>query len=188
MQTITKYNPNTIIYSFVQVNGPSSHLSYHSHHDLHSASLNSMQLPLSRLAQSGVKSEPGSHASQAENIGVPPLLQVCRFIFYLLKISYRFGFLIVWIIFQEIMDVEHLWQYNESELTRLNKGQPVGSSTMAPNPANNPLLHAAGVPADASPDFLSNLCNIADHRLYKIVKWCKSLPLFKNISVRIVFV
>lgn len=33
------------------------------------------------------------------------------------------------------------------------------------------------------PDFLSNLCNIADHRLYKIVKWCKSLPLFKNISI-----
>ncbi|XP_011640199.1 nuclear hormone receptor FTZ-F1 beta isoform X2 [Pogonomyrmex barbatus] len=32
-------------------------------------------------------------------------------------------------------------------------------------------------------DFLSNLCNIADHRLYKIVKWCKSLPLFKNISI-----
>ncbi|XP_044595015.1 nuclear hormone receptor FTZ-F1 beta isoform X1 [Cotesia glomerata] len=33
------------------------------------------------------------------------------------------------------------------------------------------------------PDPLSNLCNIADHRLYKIVKWCKSLPLFKNISI-----
>lgn len=30
---------------------------------------------------------------------------------------------------------------------------------------------------------VSNLCNIADHRLYKIVKWCKSLPLFKNISI-----
>ncbi|EAA05755.5 AGAP009399-PA, partial [Anopheles gambiae str. PEST] len=32
---------------------------------------------------------------------------------------------------------------------------------------------------------IANLCNIADHRLYKIVKWCKSLPLFKHISVRI---
>ncbi|KAJ8672663.1 hypothetical protein QAD02_003922 [Eretmocerus hayati] len=37
--------------------------------------------------------------------------------------------------------------------------------------------------ASQHPDFLSNLCNIADHRLYKIVKWCKSLPLFKNISI-----
>ena len=34
-----------------------------------------------------------------------------------------------------------------------------------------------------SPDFLQSLCQIADNRLYKIVKWCKSLPLFKNISV-----
>ena len=32
-------------------------------------------------------------------------------------------------------------------------------------------------------DYLSSLCSIADHRLYKIVKWCKSLPLFKNIMV-----
>lgn len=108
----------------------------------------------------------------------------CRFVLLIFWLKFLFAILIVQP-FQEIMDVEHLWQYNESELTRLNKGQPVGSSTMAPNPANNPLLHAAGVPADASPDFLSNLCNIADHRLYKIVKWCKSLPLFKNISVRI---
>lgn len=70
---------------------------------------------------------------------------------------------------QEIMDVEHLWQYNESELSRLKSGQASGSTP-------NPLL-AGG------PDFLANLCNIADHRLYKIVKWCKSLPLFKNISI-----
>lgn len=34
-----------------------------------------------------------------------------------------------------------------------------------------------------SPDFLNNLCHIADHRLYKIVKWCKSLPLFRHITV-----
>lgn len=64
---------------------------------------------------------------------------------------------------QEIMEVEHLWQYNEQE----HKIPPssVGNS------------HSNG------PDFLSNLCSIADHRLYKIVKWCKSLPLFKNISI-----
>ncbi|RZF46433.1 hypothetical protein LSTR_LSTR012508 [Laodelphax striatellus] len=61
---------------------------------------------------------------------------------------------------QEMMEVEHLWQYNEQE----NR----------PSRSSNP---------GSGPDFLSNLCNIADHRLYKIVKWCKSLPLFKNISI-----
>ncbi|XP_037300564.1 nuclear hormone receptor FTZ-F1 beta-like isoform X1 [Manduca sexta] len=77
---------------------------------------------------------------------------------------------------QEIMDVEHLWQYNESELNRLGKSP--GS------PSANPLLAASGITAqNSSPDFLADLCNIADHRLYKIVKWCKSLPLFKNISI-----
>uniref|UniRef100_A0A1B6DMQ3 Nuclear hormone receptor FTZ-F1 beta n=1 Tax=Clastoptera arizonana TaxID=38151 RepID=A0A1B6DMQ3_9HEMI len=65
---------------------------------------------------------------------------------------------------QEIMEVEHLWQYNEQE------HKPSSASV----PGNN---HPNGQ------DFLSNLCNIADNRLYKIVKWCKSLPLFKNISI-----
>ncbi|XP_034841475.1 nuclear hormone receptor FTZ-F1 beta-like [Maniola hyperantus] len=77
---------------------------------------------------------------------------------------------------QEIMDVEHLWQYNESELSRMSKS--TGS------PSANPLLAASGITAqNSSADFLADLCNIADHRLYKIVKWCKSLPLFKNISI-----
>ncbi|CAG9783245.1 unnamed protein product [Diatraea saccharalis] len=77
---------------------------------------------------------------------------------------------------QEIMEVEHLWQYNESELNRLGKSP--GS------PSANPLLAASGITAqNSSPDFLADLCHIADHRLYKIVKWCKSLPLFKNISI-----
>ncbi|KAG7303925.1 hypothetical protein JYU34_010839 [Plutella xylostella] len=75
---------------------------------------------------------------------------------------------------QEIMDVEHLWQYNESEVRRPSTGSP----------SANPLLAASGITAqNSSPDFLADLCNIADHRLYKIVKWCKSLPLFKNISI-----
>ncbi|KAJ0180962.1 hypothetical protein K1T71_003047 [Dendrolimus kikuchii] len=77
---------------------------------------------------------------------------------------------------QEIMDVEHLWQYNESELNRLGKAPS--------SPSANPLLAASGITAqNSNPDFLADLCNIADHRLYKIVKWCKSLPLFKNISI-----
>ncbi|XP_075988646.1 nuclear hormone receptor FTZ-F1 beta [Anticarsia gemmatalis] len=100
---------------------------------------------------------PGSYSSRGESSNsqvtpdIPPLLQ-------------------------EIMDVEHLWQYNESELSRL--GKSTGS------PSANPLLAASGITAhNSSPDFLADLCNIADHRLYKIVKWCKSLPLFKNISI-----
>lgn len=43
---------------------------------------------------------------------------------------------------------------------------------------------AAAASNNGSTDFIQNLCSIADHRLYKIVKWCKSLPLFKYISVR----
>lgn len=79
------------------------------------------------------------------------------------------------------MDVEHLWQYNEAELSRLNQ-PPKNASTASLQ--TNPLLASAGLNGENSnPDMIVNLCNIADHRLYKIVKWCKSLPLFKNISV-----
>lgn len=85
------------------------------------------------------------------------------------------------------MDVEHLWQYNESELTRLNQ-MPIVPMAGGSNPATNPLLASAGLSNgdNSNPDLIANLCNVADHRLYKIVKWCKSLPLFKNISVRFV--
>ncbi|KAE8573251.1 nuclear hormone receptor FTZ-F1 beta [Halyomorpha halys] len=66
---------------------------------------------------------------------------------------------------QEIMEVEHLWQYNEGEVRGGGRGGPQSSG------------------GGNSTDLMANLCNIADHRLYKIVKWCKSLPLFKNISI-----
>lgn len=79
------------------------------------------------------------------------------------------------------MDVEPLWHYNEDELSRLNQPPPLNQSSSA---ATNPLLASAGLKGDNSnPDLIATLCNVADHRLYKIVKWCKSLPLFKNISV-----
>lgn len=94
------------------------------------------------------------------------------------------------------MDVEHLWQYNESELSRLNQPPPLpqsgsgtssSSSSASINPTN-PLLVSAGLNSDNSnPDLIANLCNVADHRLYKIVKWCKSLPLFKHITVGVLF-
>lgn len=78
---------------------------------------------------------------------------------------------------------------------RGESGSPTGStSTRAPdehstngNAVNNSNSQVASNSNNGNPtqhpDFLSNLCNIADHRLYKIVKWCKSLPLFKNISI-----
>ncbi|XP_050508194.1 nuclear hormone receptor FTZ-F1 beta [Diabrotica virgifera virgifera] len=89
---------------------------------------------------------------------------------------------------QEIMEVEHLWHYNESELNKLYTDGHLGkegSSGAVNNLSTHPLLAgtALAASADTSPDFVANLCNIADHRLYKIVKWCKSLPLFKNISI-----
>lgn len=65
---------------------------------------------------------------------------------------------------QEIMAVEHLWHYSEGELQKMTENYETK-------------------PAEADPDFFSNLCNIADHRLYKIVKWCKSLPLFRHIQI-----
>ncbi|XP_017099151.2 nuclear hormone receptor FTZ-F1 beta [Drosophila bipectinata] len=102
---------------------------------------------------------------------------------------------------KEIMDVEHLWQYTDAELARIN--QPLsafasgssssGASSAASSAAHgqqpqvtNPLLASAGLSSNgenANPDLIAHLCNVADHRLYKIVKWCKSLPLFKNISI-----
>jgi len=106
-----------------------------------------------------------------------------------------------YLLIQEIMDVEHLWQYTDAELARIN--QPLsafasGSSSSSSSSAassgahaqpqmTNPLLASAGLTSNgenANPDLIAHLCNVADHRLYKIVKWCKSLPLFKNISVR----
>ncbi|XP_012536829.1 nuclear hormone receptor FTZ-F1 beta isoform X2 [Monomorium pharaonis] len=51
------------------------------------------------------------------------------------------------------------------------------------NNSNSQIVNNSNGNSAQHPDFLSNLCNIADHRLYKIVKWCKSLPLFKNISI-----
>jgi len=86
------------------------------------------------------------------------------------------------LLLQEIMDVEHLWQYNEFELSKMNSGAETRDVRSL---QNHPLLAGTALAgsADANPDFVANLCNIADHRLYKIVKWCKSLPLFKNISI-----
>lgn len=91
------------------------------------------------------------------------------------------------------MDVEHLWKFSEAEITKLNQNQinvsdgsrSDGGGTSSANLASNPLLAGLANGDSSNPDLIANLCRIADHRLYKIVKWCKSLPLFKNISVNI---
>lgn len=77
------------------------------------------------------------------------------------------------------MEVEHLWTYNEGSFESSNaSGSSINHCGGAKEIAKSRLMAE-----NSGTDFLSNLCNIADHRLYKIVKWCKSLPLFKNISV-----
>lgn len=62
---------------------------------------------------------------------------------------------------QEIMDVEHLWF----------SGKPFEAGGHWDSPKSD----RPGV---------QTLTLMADKRLYKLVKWCKSLPLFKNILVR----
>ncbi|UYV67269.1 Hr39 [Cordylochernes scorpioides] len=61
---------------------------------------------------------------------------------------------------QDILSVEHLWHVAD-------RGTP---PTLAKN-------------EEQADNVLGNLCVIADHRLYKIVKWCKSLPLFRDIEI-----
>ena len=70
------------------------------------------------------------------------------------------------------MDVEHLWF----------SSQPGGSATNSTCASN--LINQKEGGSDASEDqMVETLANMADKRLYKLVKWCKSLPLFKNIVV-----
>jgi len=67
---------------------------------------------------------------------------------------------------KEIVECESLWHLSADgdQDSDLNKGPP-----HCPN-SNNA-------------DYLQELCTAADRRLYRLVKWCKSLPLFKNIQV-----
>ena len=63
------------------------------------------------------------------------------------------------------MDVEHLWfstsRSNEKDLDIPAVNHDHGGENM-----------------------VQTLTNMADKRLFKLVKWCKSLPLFKNILVK----
>lgn len=79
---------------------------------------------------------------------------------------------------QEIVSVEHLWHYTDREISRLSEqfDHKVSAASTVTEDSEPPSM-------DGGSNILSSLCNIADHRLYKIVKWCKSLPLFREIQV-----
>ncbi|XP_059488339.1 nuclear hormone receptor FTZ-F1 beta isoform X2 [Neocloeon triangulifer] len=90
---------------------------------------------------------------------------------------------------QEIMDVEHLWHYEQSGGPSSRRARTAAEMALlastgedSSSASNQDILQAAAA-SNGSTDFIQNLCSIADHRLYKIVKWCKSLPLFKYISI-----
>ena len=65
------------------------------------------------------------------------------------------------------MNVEHLW---------------FSTRSAEKNVHNNTSLDVtqSDLPED---NMIQTLTNMADKRLFKLVKWCKSLPLFKNILV-----
>ena len=67
----------------------------------------------------------------------------------------------------EIMKVEHLWFSGKS-----------GHQAQADHESSTGDLASGQMSS-------STITRMADQRLYKLVKWCKSLPLFKNIMVRV---
>ena len=67
--------------------------------------------------------------------------------------------------FKEIMDVEHLW-FSSSTRPQEKDMELTMEETISPEE-----------------NMVQTLTNMADKRLFKLVKWCKSLPLFKNILV-----
>lgn len=69
------------------------------------------------------------------------------------------------LLIQEIMDVEHLW-FSSSTRPQEKDMELTMEETISPEE-----------------NMVQTLTNMADKRLFKLVKWCKSLPLFKNILI-----
>lgn len=61
------------------------------------------------------------------------------------------------------MDVEHLW--------------------FSTKPHDNMEVDDEDQALTSEENMVQTLTNMADKRLFKLVKWCKSLPLFKSILV-----
>ena len=97
------------------------------------------------------------------------------------------------------MNVEHLWFSNKVQ-SQDGRGipphgilpPPSGSTSPGPGcPSPSPGALCSGGEGSSVPgasshkgeDIVQTLTMMADQRLYKLVKWCKSLPLFKNILV-----
>jgi nuclear receptor subfamily 5 group A protein 3 len=72
---------------------------------------------------------------------------------------------------KEIVECESLWHLSAVVDPDPDSEQP------GKGPSTNGSCPNKGT------DYLSDLCSAADRRLYRLVKWCKSLPLFKNIQV-----
>lgn len=115
------------------------------------------------------------------------------------------------ILLQEIMNVEHLWfssqpggrwgrspsMSSEPSSSLPTEGQigegsipSLPGASCAPPGGARPPSHSSdegsGRLGSANPqgeDIVQTLTMMADQRLYKLVKWCKSLPLFKNILI-----
>ena len=78
------------------------------------------------------------------------------------------------------MDVEHLW-FSSKPLDGMSK---VSAKNLLPDPSKVERERADDAVSDTKvKDVVQTLTVMADKRLYKLVKWCKSLPLFKNILV-----
>jgi len=103
---------------------------------------------------------------------------------------------------QEIMNVEHLWFSNKmqelSGVSDKRRDYPEhdfhSSTSTRPAPGGSTSSHEAvcsggeesdipGASCLAGEEIVATLTMMADQRLYKLVKWCKSLPLFKNILI-----
>ena len=101
------------------------------------------------------------------------------------------------------MNVEHLWFSNkeqaaqEIEEKEKTRHMPSGNNSCSSHELSFPLdsgeLSCGGASSSGTEDSVRNsedtfrtLTMMADQRLYKLVKWCKSLPLFKNILVCII--
>ena len=73
------------------------------------------------------------------------------------------------------MDVEHLWFSNQpSNRGSSHFSQPINIENRVEQEEE-----------EEEEQMVQTLANMADKRLYKLVKWCKSLPLFKNILVSV---
>ncbi|XP_065347647.1 nuclear hormone receptor FTZ-F1 beta isoform X3 [Cloeon dipterum] len=136
----------------------------------HSQAFQAAQMPSqreqTRVKMENMASEAGmSHRNASSNgVSVPQLLQ-------------------------EIMDVEHLWHHEQGGGPSSRRARTAAEAALlasagddSSSSTNQDFIQAAAA-SNGSTDFIQNLCSIADHRLYKIVKWCKSLPLFKYISI-----